>query len=117
MNKYPVVIAILLTLLIPYQSKADNCDANSRAETSMLMRVLCTLSHQNFNIISESGCCSWHSGVCGCSGGVQQCCDGTLSPSCQCDSDVNTGVVDEVEGESIDKYDNESDSKDEDDNE
>ncbi len=30
------------------------------------------------------GCCSHHSGVCGCSGGRAACCDGTLSPSCGC---------------------------------
>lgn len=32
----------------------------------------------------QSGCCSHHNGVCGCSGGRKKCCDGTLSPSCQC---------------------------------
>lgn len=32
----------------------------------------------------KSGCCSWHGGVCGCSGGRQVCCDGTLSPTCTC---------------------------------
>lgn len=33
---------------------------------------------------SRSGCCSWHGGVCGCSGGRVVCCDGTTSPSCTC---------------------------------
>lgn len=33
---------------------------------------------------AKSGCCSWHDGVCGCSGGRAQCCDGTQSPSCGC---------------------------------
>lgn len=33
----------------------------------------------------RSGCCSHHSGVCGCSAtGRAVCCDGTLSPSCGC---------------------------------
>ena len=32
----------------------------------------------------RSGCCSWHRGVCGCSGDRVLCCDGTLSPSCMC---------------------------------
>jgi hypothetical protein len=32
----------------------------------------------------QSGCCSHHSGVCGCSGGRKKCCDNTLSPSCTC---------------------------------
>lgn len=35
--------------------------------------------------IAQRGCCSWHSGVCGCSdSGSVSCCDGTLSPSCTC---------------------------------
>jgi len=36
------------------------------------------------NGVARSGCCSWHGGVCGCSGGRALCCDGTLSPSCSC---------------------------------
>lgn len=32
----------------------------------------------------QSGCCSWHGGVCGCSNGRKKCCDGKLSPSCTC---------------------------------
>ena len=34
--------------------------------------------------IAQRGCCSWHGGVCGCSAGVVQCCDGSGSPSCRC---------------------------------
>jgi hypothetical protein len=30
------------------------------------------------------GCCSHHGGQCGCSGARVKCCDGTLSPSCEC---------------------------------
>jgi len=33
---------------------------------------------------ARSGCCSWHGGVCGCSGSRTVCCDGSLSPSCGC---------------------------------
>lgn len=33
------------------------------------------------------GCCSWHSSVCGCSGGTAMCCDGTPSPTCGCKKD------------------------------
>lgn len=33
---------------------------------------------------AQAGCCSWHGGVCGCSGGRILCCDGVLSPSCGC---------------------------------
>lgn len=34
--------------------------------------------------LATQGCCSHHGGVCGCSGGRQSCCDGSLSPSCTC---------------------------------
>src|SRR5262245_591930 len=34
--------------------------------------------------IYRSGCCSWHQGVCGCSDGRTVCCDGELSPTCEC---------------------------------
>jgi hypothetical protein len=30
------------------------------------------------------GCCSWHGGECGCQGGRELCCDGSLSPTCTC---------------------------------
>ena len=34
--------------------------------------------------LAQQGCCSWHNGICGCSGGRIVCCDNTLSPSCGC---------------------------------
>ncbi len=37
--------------------------------------------------IAQRGCCSWHNGVCGCSGGSVLCCDGTYSPTCSCKKD------------------------------
>ena len=36
------------------------------------------------NLLTKAGCCSWHGGVCGCSGGRALCCDGTPSPTCGC---------------------------------
>lgn len=37
------------------------------------------------SVYAQSGCCSWHGGVAGCSSGGRQICnDGTLSPSCTC---------------------------------
>lgn len=48
-------------------------------------------------LIAESGCCSWHQGVCGCRGGRVTCCDGSTSPSCTCKGediilDPNSGI-------------------------
>ena len=37
--------------------------------------------------LARRGCCSHHSGVCGCSSGRSKCCDGSLSPSCGCKHD------------------------------
>lgn len=34
--------------------------------------------------LGRRGCCSHHSGVCGCSAGRVVCCDDTYSPSCTC---------------------------------
>jgi hypothetical protein len=36
-------------------------------------------------VYARRGCCSWHGGVCGCSGSRILCCDGKLSPTCGCD--------------------------------
>lgn len=37
--------------------------------------------------IQQRGCCSWHGGVNGCSGGRVVCSDGSYSPSCTCYSE------------------------------
>lgn len=49
-------------------------------------------------LIAQRGCCSHHQGVCGCSNGRDKCCDGTLSPSCTCNSIV---PVEEATGAKI----------------
>lgn len=43
-------------------------------------------------LLAGRGCCSRHGGVCGCSGGRSKCCDGTLSPTCQCFRDEQKGM-------------------------
>lgn len=42
--------------------------------------------------VAQRGCCSWHNGVCGCSGGRATCCDGSYSPSCSCHADDPTSL-------------------------
>ena len=40
--------------------------------------------------VKQSGCCSWHGGVSGCSSsGRVVCNDGTYSPSCTCNKSIN----------------------------
>lgn len=68
MRKLVLVTAASLALIVGAVSLPGN-DPASRAAAEEAER---------------SGCCSWHSGVCGCSGGRVVCCDGVLSPSCTC---------------------------------
>lgn len=42
--------------------------------------------------MARRGCCSWHGGVCGCSGSTVVCCDGQNSPSCTCHKDDRGNV-------------------------
>ena len=58
--------ALMLTVLV-----APASSATTRAAT-------------NPDSPDQRGCCSHHQGVCGCSAGRTQCCDGTQSPSCTC---------------------------------
>jgi hypothetical protein len=39
---------------------------------------------EDFGEPERRGCCSHHHGVCGCEGGQAKCCDGELSPTCDC---------------------------------
>lgn len=56
-----------------------------RAGFWMLITSVLTIScaSQNYEL-AKSGCCSWHGGVCGCSGGSVTCCDDSASPTCTC---------------------------------
>lgn len=49
--------------------------------------------------VARRGCCSHHGGVCGCGGYRLRCCDGTLSPSCEChhDDTENSDLPNKVE--------------------
>lgn len=51
--------------------------------------------------LAQSGCCSWHGGVCGCNGGRATCCDGTLSPSCGCHGEDNKFYTEEEKEKNI----------------
>lgn len=45
-------------------------------------------------VFAQSGCCSWHGGVAGCSSSGRKICnDGTLSPSCTCYVAPSTPVI------------------------
>ncbi|WP_026841859.1 hypothetical protein [Citrifermentans bremense] len=48
---------------------------------------ICKATSAEKDEVGRRGCCSWHGGVCGCSGGTVVCCDGSYSPSCTCHHD------------------------------
>lgn len=60
----------------------------------ILLGIFASYKYSNDNILTvQRGCCSHHGGVCGCAGGRSKCCDGTLSPSCQCfKDDIKSGL-------------------------
>ena len=58
----------------------------SNKDSLPLNNLLCLFSSKGDLSTAKSGCCSWHGGVCGCTGSHQLCCDGTISSSCTCNS-------------------------------
>ncbi len=68
----------LVMLMLAGPSVADS---GSKAERSVDGPAACMA---DVGSAERSGCCSHHGGVCGCAGDQQKCCDGTLSPSCEC---------------------------------
>ena len=92
MKKIIVIFTIILTLLIS-NAYAGNAQVNSKNQYCNQSTVIkkhlnskCAKQSKNKCAvkIARRGCCSWHKGVCGCSGGHVVCCDETLSPSCRC---------------------------------
>ena len=61
-----------------------------------LVAESCGAATTGDDTLAQQGCCSWHGGVCGCSGTRTACCDGTLSPSCSCNSDDPPDVVSQL---------------------
>lgn len=78
MKRFVMGMALLLSLntfaadVIVQDKKTVDCEA--------------ILKSGDKELIAQRGCCSHHHGVCGCSNGRDQCCDGVLSPSCTCNT-------------------------------
>lgn len=72
---------LLLLLVLVLNSNISFADLSTEEPISCIQSQLSELSD---NQVAQRGCCSHHGGVCGCSGGRAQCCDGALSPSCGC---------------------------------
>lgn len=61
----------------------------------ILFLVLIMLVLLPVSVYAQRGCCSSHSGVCGCNKyGTQVCCDGTLSKTCRCTPPTVYGCTD-----------------------
>ena len=52
----------------------------------VIFTILFYLIFSPISVYARSGCCSHHGGVKGCYGERQLCNDGTLSPTCSCES-------------------------------
>ncbi len=92
MKKILIIFTVIFGLLlnnayaIIQKPNSQNQICNVLVNTKMYSDINFTkkLQNKDTNVLARRGCCSWHKGVCGCSGGRIICCDGTLSPSCGC---------------------------------
>ncbi len=77
-------LILLVSLLISLHGLAKETTAQEpvKVDCEAIMKT------GDMELIVKRGCCSHHQGVCGCSNGRNECCDGTLSPSCTCNSIV-----------------------------
>ncbi len=81
---------LISTLFITLISFALSTLINSNKTTNKEQTETFKMSKDSKTLeIQQRGCCSWHGGVYGCSGGRVVCSDGSLSPSCTCNSDIN----------------------------
>lgn len=82
-----VISMLMLFSLAAFAAPQNTCNTNKLVAfnyqtTTSIKDDMLVLSGKD---AERSGCCSHHGGVCGCTNGRAQCCDGTLSPSCGCD--------------------------------
>ena len=90
-----VMLRFLLVFLVGLNvAFAADIKDNPPVQAASQDAIQCvTLSSLDKHSVDRSGCCSHHGGVCGCSGGRQQCCDGAFSPSCTCHHESNDKVI------------------------
>ena len=81
-----IIVPILLLFFMSHTGFADSVNKAKPIEKPPVCQVL-KKKGATKEELARSGCCSWHQGVCGCSGGRQVCCDGSYSPSCTCNKE------------------------------
>lgn len=81
---------ILFMLAVVLSIQAVFATENGKDETDKNTPTKCespVASGTSKEVLAQSGCCSHHGGVCGCSSGRVTCCDGANSPSCGCNKE------------------------------
>ena len=78
-----ILISLLVLSSLAFSDSAIQSTSNAQDKKETCKQEL------KIQDVERSGCCSWHGGVSGCSGGRIVCNDGTYSPSCTCNSTIN----------------------------
>lgn len=92
MYRISLVLGMIVALVCSNSYATENTPLKASQDSIISSYLLCMFSSKNSGTISKSGCCSWHGGVCGCSGSRQQCCDGSISPTCTCNSYIQNQI-------------------------
>lgn len=86
-------LILISTILLLFSGAVFSDEISSEQSTSVTQsKQSCQElkdSGASDEVLAQRGCCSWHKGVCGCSGGRVTCCDGSTSPSCTCNQEDN----------------------------
>lgn len=80
MRKFLMALAVFCLAQSAFAA-SDNEKSDNKTQTKCESLAAAGATKQ---IMAQSGCCSHHGGVCGCTGGSVTCCDGAFSPSCGC---------------------------------
>ncbi len=80
------MIRLFVSIVLVMFTAASASDDNVTIDSTLMHEVSgwIPFKSKTSQKFVRRGCCSHHGGVCGCYGGRQQCCDGTLSPTCTC---------------------------------
>jgi hypothetical protein len=88
-----IIISLLFLLSLQLFASDTNNDFTIKPQTIDCEAIF---KSGDKSLLAQSGCCSHHSGVCGCQSGRVTCCDGSYSPSCTCKGGET--IIDEDEG-------------------
>lgn len=90
-------IIVSFLLLFDLELFASNMDRNLIIKPYIVVNCESSVKNNDKDfLLVQRGCCSHHSGVCGCQSGRVTCCDGSYSPSCTCKGGET--IIDEDEG-------------------